>query len=134
MRYTRLVGAILSIALVGLMALVATPQATAASSSEKQVAAKASARQSITGSPFKRNGKIFLRGEVTPRKGPVIIQRATRCNSNTGQCNFKFYGSVGTNKKAKYRSPRLVTRAGGDYFYRARVGAATTAIYRVFRL
>lgn len=38
-----------------------------------------------------RPKQLLLVGTVEPRKGPVWIQRATKCSRKTRTCNFTFY-------------------------------------------
>jgi len=137
MRFTRLIGALLAVVLMGALGLVTSSSASAADSAATATSARPATSEraalQVTAKAVTRGRSVYLVGKVKPRRGPVVIQRATRCPNGVESCNFKTFKKVGTNKKARFEV-RTPSRAGGDYFYRARVGAAVSATYRVFRL
>lgn len=120
MRATRIITALLTLALLGLVPLAAASNASAAPTSAR-------AERSVGVKIVKKDGKLIMLGNVKPPKGPVVIQKATRCNVEKGTCNFKFYKKVPV-KKGRYKV-RVYAPKNGSWAWRARVGATTSDIW-----
>ena len=132
MRFARIITAIVAFALIGLLPQAAanaaqpvTKASAAESSAATAVSAKAARKVGIK--IVKRKSKLMLVGNVTPPRGPVIIQRATKCNVAKGVCNFKFYKKVGL-KKGHYEV-RVYAPKRGSWAWRARVGSTASDIW-----
>lgn len=143
MRFARISTAIITGILTGVMAFALigfqpfTSSANAAKPTSKSVAANAMAAENpvvaraverkIGIKIVKRNGKLILLGNVTPPKGPVTVQKATRCDVKQGTCNFKFYKQVGV-KEGRYQV-RVYAPRSGSWGWRARVGTTISDIW-----
>lgn len=80
-----------------------------------------------------RPKRLVLQGQVTPAKGPVYIQRATRCVR--GACtepehfNFRFYRKVFLDKGA-YRAVIDAPPTLRGWLWRAKVGTTYSEIWQ----
>lgn len=128
MRASRLLVAVLALALLGLVpatsvASAARPASTSAApgASPSSPAGSTSARRvsKLTAKVVKRNGKLFLTGVVRPRQGPVVIQRAATCNQKKNTCNFKDVAKRTITKKGRYTA-RIYAPRDGSWAWRAR--------------
>lgn len=124
MRVLRPVALALVLALVALLPFSAGAQAVS-SPDRPAVSAKA---VKVGTKIIKKNGKLFMVGRVTPAKGPVTIQKATKCNVKKGTCNFKFFAKTSVNKKGNYRI-RVYAPQRGSWAWRAKVGASSSSIW-----
>lgn len=131
MRFTRIITAIVAFALIGLLpfssANAAKPTATKSVAAAKAPATAKAVERKVGIKIVKRNGKLMLLGNVKPPKGPVTIQKATKCNVDKGTCNFKFYKQVGV-KKGRYQV-RVYAPKNGSWAWRARVGNTNSDIW-----
>ena len=139
MRFARIstviITGVLAFALIGFLPF--TSSANAAKPTTKSVAANASAAENPVAARaterkigikiVKKRGKLILLGNVTPPKGPVTIQKATRCDVKQGTCNFKFYKQVGV-KEGRYQVRVYAPKSGG-WAWRARVGTTVSDIW-----
>ena len=128
---TRLLVAVLALALAPAGLVAAAPTATAAQPSASVGQAQRAAaeqRVPITAKIVKRKGKLTLTGVVRPRRGPVVVQRATDCNRKTGVCNFKKYRTTKVDDKGRYtqrvRAPRT-----GAWAWRATRAKDTSEVW-----
>lgn len=138
MRASRLLVAVLALALLGLVpfssqatAAQPTPSAESTSSSARlTTAAPTTARvKKLTAKIVKRrNGNLFLTGVIRPAKGPVVIQKATNCNAQKGTCNFKNFGKKKVNNKGRY-TIRVFAPSNGSWAWRAKKNATTSDIW-----
>ncbi len=129
MRASRLLVAVLAFALLGLVSTSsaasvarahhpsASPGATRLTTAQP-VAARAVTK--LTAKVVKRKGgKLFLTGVIRPKKGPVVIQKATSCNRKKGTCNFKDTVKRKITKKGRYTA-RIYAPRTGSWAYRAK--------------
>jgi hypothetical protein len=136
MRATRLLVALLAFALVGLLpatAATAAPvaDATSANAGSSPMAAPVSARgaKKLTAKIVKRrSGKLILTGVIRPKKGPVVIQKATNCNAKKGTCNFKKFGKSKINKKGRY-TKRVYAPRNGAWAWRAKKKGTVSEVW-----
>ncbi|MCW2814698.1 MAG: hypothetical protein JWN84_2153 [Nocardioides sp.] len=131
MRSPRLVVAAIAVALTASMTSVA-PSATARIDPRPAPAAAAAptveraAAITITSRVVKRRmapdrpKRLVFQGTVTPAKGPVYIQRATRCNRAVTACNFTFYRKVFL-KKGAYAAVIAAPPTQRGWVWRAKV-------------
>ncbi|MEN8672510.1 hypothetical protein [Nocardioides sp.] len=127
MRATRLLVALLAFALVGLLpaatassASASGPERAAAGASPMAAPVAARSARKLTAKIVKRQGgKLFLTGVIRPKKGPVVIQRATNCNAERGTCNFKKFGKSKVTKKGRY-TKRVYAPRKGSWAWRAK--------------
>lgn len=131
MRFARIITALVSFALLGLLPL-ASADAAKAGSSHSVAAAKSptsarAAERTVGIKIVKKKGKLILLGNVKPPKGPVTVQKATKCNVKKNTCNFKFYKTVPV-KKGRYQV-RVFAPKNGSWAWRARVGTTTSDIW-----
>lgn len=83
----------------------------------------------------KKSGKLFLVGNVDPGWGgkPILLQRRS-CLT----CQWKAVDKQRTSSNGAFRF-RMLTRSGGDYYYRAKVAGTTDYVtsysdpWRVYR-
>lgn len=143
MRFSRLLlVALLALALLGLVPAgagvarvagaaatteVPRPTASVAPLSSAPTREPASARagtkvKKLTGKIVKRKGKLFFTGIIRPKKGPVQVQKATKCNEKKNTCNFKKYRKAKINKKGRYTT-RVYAPRTGSWAWRARKNA-----------
>jgi hypothetical protein len=133
MRATRALVTLLAFALIGLV-----PAAASAATSASPVGDAAHARQAVKAEPtigakiVKKKGKLFLVGNVKPGTGKVTIQKATKCNKQTGTCNFKRFARVSI-KHGRY-SVRVYAPKRGNWYWRAIKGSAKSTIWRTYTL
>jgi len=131
MRATRAVVTLLAFALIGLVpaAASAAPGASAEGASATQ---SRLAEPSVGAKIVKKNGKLFMIGNVKPPKGKVTIQKATKCNKQTGHCNFKRFARVPV-RHGRYKV-RVYAPKHGNWYWRAVKGSAKSAIWRTYTI
>lgn len=112
---TRLLVAALALALIGLV-----PSGT--------TSAAAAEREPVTSKIVKRSGKLFLTGVVRPRRGPVVVERATSCNRRRGTCNFTDYRTTKVNQKGRY-TVRVYAPRSGAWAWRATRGKDVSPVW-----
>ncbi|WP_232678265.1 hypothetical protein [Nocardioides sp. R-C-SC26] len=136
MRGIRLIAALITGFVLLTTPLVATPGASAenadatsarTASASATATAERRAERKVGIKVVKRKGKLFLVGNVTPPKGPVIIDRGTKCNPSKGTCNFKRWKKASI-KKGRYEV-RVYAPRTGSLAWRARVGNAKSDIW-----
>lgn len=113
----RIVGALTALLLA--MTLAGSPADAAARQAEKaaqpSVAAKALPKRNLNDRLVQRNGKLFMRGKVSPayKKRIIVVQRKT-CKS----CSWKRVARVRTNSKSVFIYQMGAPRRG-NWFFRA---------------
>ena len=133
MRASRLVVAVLALALLGLVPATSSASAaiptSAVSVSVPSAAASVPAKarvKKITAKIVTRNGgQLFITGVIRPKKGPVVIQKATSCNRAKGTCNFKKFRKSKVNKKGRYTT-RVYAPSTGSWAWRAKKVTTTS--------
>lgn len=137
MRATRLLVSFLALALLGLVP--AGVSASAAQPSSDSIAARStlsapvSARVTkLTAKIVKRKGKLILTGVVRPARGPLVIQRGTKCNAKRGTYNFKKFTRTKVDKKGRY-TVRVFAPNNGSLAWRATKGKAKSEIWLTCR-
>ncbi len=131
-RASRFLVAALVLALLGLLPAAPTVAAarrvdatTSRSASAPPVAARAGR---LTAKIVKRaGGELFLTGVIRPKKGPVIVQRATSCNRKR-ICNFTKYRAVKLDEKGRY-TVRVHAPRKGSWAFRATKGRLKSQIW-----
>jgi hypothetical protein len=132
MRSPRILVAIIGLTLIASMTL--TPSSASARDEARPAAGarKAAASQAvvapivITSKVVKkrlqpdRPRQLVFQGAVNPPKGPVYIQRATRCNRENRTCNFTFYRKVFL-KKGRYQAVIGAPAGQRSWLWRAKV-------------
>lgn len=140
MRSTRILVAILGLALMASMAF------TASSASAREEARPAAGPQradtqqraeeiEVTSKVVKkrvrpnRPKQLVFQGTVVPAQGPVYIQKATRCNREKRTCNFTFYRKVFL-KKGAYQSVIGAPPGLRSWLWRAKVKTTYSEIWQ----
>lgn len=132
MRASRLLVAVLALALLGLVpastsASAAQPSDATASRMAPSTAVSARAGK-LTAKVVKRKGKLFLTGVIRPKRGPVVIQKATKCNEQKQTCNFKNFSKSKINKKGRYTA-RIYAPRSGSWAWRAKKAKQVSNIW-----
>ena len=130
MRAIRALVAVLTFALIGLVPATATAAPTVGEATSARLAAKAD--PSVGAKIVKKKGKLFMIGNVTPPRGKVTIQKATRCNKSTSKCNFKRFARVPV-KNGRYKV-RVYAPKRGNWYWRAVKGTATSTVWRTYTI
>ncbi len=138
MRASRLLVAVLAFALLGLVpstssAYAARPTLPSASAGASQLTtADLGAARRVTRLTAKivkrRGGQLFLTGVIRPKKGPVVIQKATTCNRKKGTCNFKGFRTSSITKKGRYTT-RVYAPRSGAWAWRAKKDKRTSPVW-----
>ncbi|MDO9457773.1 hypothetical protein [Nocardioides sp.] len=140
MRSPRIVVAVLALALTASMAFTASsasarvdswPGADAQRSSVSERAAAITVTSRVIKKRLKANRpkQLVFVGKVTPAKGPVYIQKATKCNRDKGTCNFKFYRKVFL-KKGAYQAVIDAPPTQRSWLWRAKVKTSFSEVWQ----
>jgi hypothetical protein len=76
-----------------------------------------------------RPKQLVFQGTVTPAKGPVYIQKATRCSKAERTCNFRFYKKVFL-KNGAYQAVIGAPPTQRSWLWRAKVGTSYSKIWQ----
>ena len=136
MRASRLLVAVLALALLGLVpstssASAAKPVGASAGRAALAVSAERAAAKAprLTAKIVKRKGgKLIMTGIIRPKKGPVVVERATSCNRKKGTCNFSTYRKSKITKKGRY-SVRVYAPRKGAWAWRAVKGDQVSEVW-----
>lgn len=137
MRASRFLVAALALALLGLApstspASAAKPMTASASATARLAPSApvfARSKPRLTAKIVKHNGgKLFLTGIARPKKGPIVVQKATSCNRKKGTCNFKKFRKSKLNKKGRYTT-RVYAPRNGSWAWRAKKGKRTSEVW-----
>ena len=127
MRPSRLLVAVLALALLGLVPAFASSSATAAAPVRSAAAAPDPTK--LTAKIIKRkNGTLAMTGIIRPKKGPVTIYKATTCvkkGERKGECNFKKFRKSKVNKKGRYTTRVYAPRKGSWAWVAIKGGVAS---------
>ena len=135
MRVSRIITGILALALFGLMPN-ASSSAAASTADSASPAAHATTqaqrpRKVFTKIVKNKHGHLIMKGYVKPPKGPVTIQKATKCNKRTHQCNFKRYRRV--HLRQGHYATRVTAPRHGNWYWRAKVGHVHSDIWKTYK-
>jgi hypothetical protein len=134
MRASRLIVAVLALALLGLVPATSSASAAVPNSAVSvpraatPVAAKARVKKLTAKIVTRKGGKLFITGIIRPKNGPVVIQKATNCNRAKGTCNFKKFRKSKINKKGRY-STRVYAPRNGSWAWRAKKAKTTSEVW-----
>ncbi|MEO9323023.1 hypothetical protein ABFT23_05995 [Nocardioides sp. C4-1] len=138
MRSPRIVVAVLALALAAMLALTpsgATAREVARGDLLQVAPAQADPAPVVVGARVvekrvRKKGpkRLVMVGKVVPAKGPVYIQRATKCNKATSTCNFKFYKKVFL-KKGGYQAVIEAAPKLRAWVWRAKVKASFSEVW-----
>ena len=138
MRASKLLVAVLALVLLGLVpatspASASRPaQPSAAPGASRLAAADQVSPRRVTKLTAKivkrKGGKLFITGIVRPKKGPVLIQRATSCNRKKGTCDFKKFRKSKITEKGRY-STRVYAPRSGSWAWRAKKNKTPSEVW-----
>jgi hypothetical protein len=117
---TSRLGAALAVALLTTVPLtMAAPDNAAAETAQVSAHARSLPQRSVTATVVKRNGKLIMKGKVSPGhvKKSVYIQKK-KCRT----CAWKPFAKATTNDRSNYRM-RIYAPRKGAWFWRAKVRA-----------
>jgi hypothetical protein len=141
MRSPRIVVAILAMAMTASMAFTASSASARVdarpdiASQKAATSERAAAAITITSRVVKKRvrpggpKKLVFQGKVTGAKGPVYIQKATKCNKQKRVCNFKFFRKVYL-KAGAYHAVVGAPRSVRSWLWRAKVKNTYSEIWQ----
>lgn len=135
MRASRLIVAVLALALLGLVPATSSASAAIPTSAVSvpraatSLPARAARVKKLTAKIVTRNGdQLFITGIIRPKKGPVVIQKATNCDRAKGTCNFTKFRKSKINKLGRY-STRVYAPSTGSWAWRAKKAKRTSEVW-----
>lgn len=135
MGVSRIIAGILTLALLGFMpntsSSAAASTANSASPAAGSTAQAQTPRKVFTKIVKNKHGHLIMKGYVKPPKGPVTIQKATKCNKRSHECNFKRYRRV--QLRHRHYHTRVTAPRRGNWYWRAKVGHIHSDIWKTFK-